>query len=186
MSGNSIYYTDNVGKCPNNVKLKKKSKYEKKVLVWIAISPIGMSTPFIAESGLAINQNIYLDECIKKRLIPFISKHPDLDKIVFWPDLASSHYAKKVQNYLKDQNINYVAKEDNPANLPEARPIELFWACLKREVYKNGWEAENVEKLINRIKYYLGKIDKSVIQRLCESVKSKIDGIRRHGVIEKR
>lgn len=77
-------------------------------------------------SGLAINQKVYLEECIKKRLLPFINKHHLINPYIFWPDLSTSHYAKSVQNYLKEQNINFVPKEDNPANLPVVRPIEDF------------------------------------------------------------
>ena len=35
------------------------------------------------------------------------------------------------------------SKKDNPANLPEARPIEDFWFILKDKVYENGWEANS-------------------------------------------
>jgi hypothetical protein len=35
----------------------------------------------------------------------------------------------------------------NPANVPEARPIEDFWAHLKRNVYMDGWQAKNLNQL---------------------------------------
>ena len=44
-------------------------------------------------SGMAINQEVYLNECIEKRLVPFVQEHYKNGKYVFWPDLASSHYA---------------------------------------------------------------------------------------------
>ena len=186
VGGNNIFYTDNVDNCPNSVKYSRKSKFEKKVLVWIAVSQKGISSPFIRPSGLAINQDVYLNDCIKKRLLPFIEKYHKEDKIVFWPDLAPAHYAKKVQNFLVEKKINFVLKEDNPANIPEARPIELFWGILKAAVYKDGWEAENLDQLVNRIKYCLSKIDPTFIHNQFSSVKGKIDSIRRHGVIETR
>uniref|UniRef100_A0A914DC44 Uncharacterized protein n=1 Tax=Acrobeloides nanus TaxID=290746 RepID=A0A914DC44_9BILA len=52
-----------------------------------------------------------------------------------------------------DEDIHFVEKVDNPANLPEARPVEDFWAALKGMVYAKGWHAENVQQLVNRIKY---------------------------------
>lgn len=186
IGGNDIFYTDNVDKCPNAVKFSKKSKFEKKVLVWIAVSKDGISSPFIRPSGMAINQDVYLNDCIKKRLIPFIEKYHKDDQIVFWPDLAPAHYAKKVQNFLIEKKVNFVSKEDNPANIPEARPIEQFWAILKAAVYKDGWEADNLDQLINRIKYCLSKVDPNFIQSQFSAVKSKIDSIRRLGVIETR
>ena len=46
------------------------------------------------------------------------------------------------------QNINFVAKDMNPANIPQARPIENFWGNLAQRVYNNAWQAQ----LVNRIK----------------------------------
>lgn len=40
------------------------------------------------------------------------------NKYTFWPDLASAHYAGSVTKFLNDNNINFVSKQDNPANLP--------------------------------------------------------------------
>lgn len=133
---------------------------------------------------MAINKEIYLNECIIKRLVPFIEKNHSDNKYLFWPDLASSHYAKTVISFLEDKKINFVKKFDNPANLPEARPIENFWAILKGHVYKNNWKAENISQLVDRIRYCLMKIDPDLIQRLAASTKSLVDKIRRIGVIE--
>ena len=79
----------------------------------------------------SVYQFIYLNECIKKkRLVPFIKEHHFNDQYLFWPDLASSHYAKTVVTYFKEQKINFVEKEDNPPNVPECRPIEDFWSIF--------------------------------------------------------
>jgi len=32
----------------------------------------------------------------------------------------------------------------NPPNVPHLRPIENLWACLKQEVYRDGWEASSI------------------------------------------
>ena len=59
----------------NKVKYRTKAKFEAIVLVWIAGFLKGLLRPFIFERGLAMNQNIYETECLKKRLIPFFQKH---------------------------------------------------------------------------------------------------------------
>ena len=87
---------------------------------------------------------MYLKDCIQKILILFINQLHDSSEYVFWPDLESSHYAKNVVNFLKEQNIKFVPKNINPANLPEARPIEDFCGDVKKDVYSNGWEANNI------------------------------------------
>lgn len=47
LSGNDRFYSDDIEKTPYDVKHALKSKYEPKVLVWIAISPRGLSKPLI-------------------------------------------------------------------------------------------------------------------------------------------
>jgi hypothetical protein len=37
---------------------------------------------------------------------------------VFWPDLASAHYAKTMIAYLREKKVNFVEKSDNPPNVP--------------------------------------------------------------------
>lgn len=183
ISGNNIFYSSNVANTPPSVKFSTKKKFEKKVLVWIAIGPNGVSQPLIKDSNFAINGNVYLKDCVQNRLIPYIRAHYD-DNYVFWPDKASSHYAKDVVNHLREEGIHFVAKEDNPANVPEARSIEDFWANLKGHVYANAWKAENTRQLTNRIKLCLRKMDPNLVQRLAEGTKKGIDHIRMNGVIE--
>lgn len=100
-------------------------------------------------SKQAINQTIYLDECIKKRLVPFIKEKHRRCRYVFWPDLASSHYANSVQNWLYENKIRFVPKYLNPANVPEVRPIEDFFAYLKRKVYR---EMVGVQKMLSNLR----------------------------------
>jgi hypothetical protein len=71
-----------------------------------------------------------------------------------------------VTDWLEEQKIHFVPKDLNPLKLPEARPIEDFWAILKRDVYMDGWTANNVDKLEFRIRYCLRKIDFKAAQEL--------------------
>lgn len=180
--GNDSFYSDNVQQTPETVRNKFKTKYEKKIMVWLAISPRGVSNPYFVPSGLAVNQHVYIKECIKKRLEPMIKKYYSGGGYVFWPDLASSHYAKLVQKHLVKQNIPFVAKTDNPANVPKARPIEDFWGNLKQKVYDKCWKAKNLKELENKIKLVMRNMDLNLVQRHCMSVRRRLDTIRRYGV----
>ncbi|KAL4492613.1 hypothetical protein ABPG72_007726 [Tetrahymena utriculariae] len=185
IGGNNTFYSNNVNETPPSIKYSQKSKYEQKILCWICFSPSGISQPYFRESGLAINQEIYLTECIKKKLVPFIKKYHSEEDYIFWPDLASSHYAKTVIDFLQQKQICFVDKKDNPANVPECRPIEDFWSMLKGLVYKNNYQANSLEQLVERIKLCIKKLDKNVVQELSNSVKKRLDKVRREGVIEK-
>lgn len=180
-NSNAGFWSSDIENVPKNVKYKTKAKFEKKLLVWIAISPQGISKPFIAPSGLAVNKETYLKNCIIKRLLPFIEKHHSDSKYVFWPDLALCHYAKSVVQSLKEKNVVFVEKADNPAAVPELRPIEKFWSILKGLVYAKNWKAESTVQLRNRILYCLKKVDVGVVQGMCKVVYSKLDAVRRQG-----
>ena len=113
--------------------------------------------------------------------MPFIKKHHPEGNFVFWPDLASAHYAKSVTSYLISKNITFVQKADNPPAVPELRPVENFWSILKGMVYKNNWQATSVDELKQRIKYCLKKVDVNAVQNMCGGVYRKLDFVRRNG-----
>ena len=46
ISGNDRFYSSNVATTPESIKNKYKTKFEEKLLVWLAMSPKGMSKPF--------------------------------------------------------------------------------------------------------------------------------------------
>ena len=68
------------------------------------------------------------------------------------------------------------------SNVPEARPIEDFWAIMKRYVYKDGWTARNVTELKARISLTFRNLDVKVVQKLASTVHKRLDQIRRYGV----
>ncbi|XP_065658544.1 uncharacterized protein LOC136083064 [Hydra vulgaris] len=143
MPGNSGYYTNNKKTCPESVRFIGKEKVPKKLLMWIAISDRGMSEPlFRTSKTVAINSSIYINECLEKRLLPFIHKYHGDFNYLFWPDLASllAHYSKDSLNWM-DQYVYYVDKEPNPPNVPQARPIENFWGHLAQKVYEGDRQA---------------------------------------------
>ena len=146
------------------------------------MSPKGMSKPFFLRSGLAVNQFVYINKCIKPILLPFLQTHYPQGDYVFWPDLASSHYSKFAQQEFQSLGINYVPKHLNPANLPKSRPIEDFWGNLKDKVYEGAWFAKSLPQLRNRIAACIKKIDLQFVQNHMVTVKKRLDYIRRYGV----
>ena len=81
-----------------------------KIMVWLAMSPKGVSSPYFVPSGLVVNQEVYLNECIKKRLEPMIKKYYSSEGYAFLQDLASSHYANLVQEYLVKKKYTICGK----------------------------------------------------------------------------
>lgn len=142
---------------------------------------MGISKPFIGTvGGPAIDSNTYIKKCLPL-LDKFIKEYHQGDHVVFWPDLASSHYAKPTLEWLRAHSIDFVPKDANPPNVPKARPIEDFWGILKAKVYKDGWEAETELQLKRRIREKIKSTDIHVIQKMMKGVCSKLRKIEDNG-----
>ncbi|XP_065664690.1 uncharacterized protein LOC136086324 [Hydra vulgaris] len=177
MPGNSGYYTNNKKTCPESVRCIGKEKFPKHLLMWVAISDRGMSESlFRTSKTVAINSSIYINECLEKRLLPFIHKYHGAFNYLFWPDLASSHYSKDSLNWM-DQYVYYVDKESSPPNVPQARPIKNFWGHLAQKVYEGDWQASTEQVLIDRIKLKLQEIDLNFLQSHMKGVRAKLRSI---------
>ncbi|KAJ8984762.1 hypothetical protein NQ317_012125 [Molorchus minor] len=169
MKGNDGFYTNNLEECPDNVKGTRQRGHNR-----------GISRPFVGRvRGEALNSQGYIENCLSK-LLQFVQEHHAEDDIMFWPDLASCHYSRDTQNWFQHR-IPFVPKNANPPNLPQARPIEDFWALLSRKVYHRGWEAQNEQQLRRRIFEKLREIDLNSVQGLMRDIRRKLrlveDGI---------
>ena len=150
-------------------------------MVWASISKAGVSELYIqGNKGSAIKADIYIEKCLTK-LKRFIAKYHKNDKILFWPDNASAHYAKRTVAWLNQNNIPLVPKRWILPNIPKARPIEDFWSLLCTKLYEKGWEVNNEDELIKRIRLCVRKIDFSVVQVMIGDVRKKIRKIEDHG-----
>ena len=73
-----------------------------------------------------------MEECLKKRFLPFIKKHDR--PTIFWPDLATIHYFKKALEWCKQNDVKLVPKEANPQNCPESAN---YWSIIKGILLKS-------------------------------------------------
>jgi len=142
-------------------KVKKKSKFPERILVWQAIDCFGnISEPFITKGFM--NHDIYKDECLKKRLLPFIRKHHNINDILFWPDVATSHYTKIVTSIMESQNLNFVLKASNALSVPLCSPIEKFWTICNAKYSNYTNKPKDIYGIRHIWKKLAGKLQKSL------------------------
>ena len=102
---NADYYSNDKSTCPDKVRFAEKENFPTEVIAWIPISSRGLSKTLIRPSkSEAINSDICINECLKKRLPPFIHKHHSNMNYMSWPDLASSHYLNATVGWMY-QNV---------------------------------------------------------------------------------
>lgn len=129
LPGHKYYVSTIRGQVNSRYKYNQCDKFAKKAMIWQAICSCGKVSPSFVTNSTMEAEN-YLNECLKKRILPLIRKHNN--PVLFWPDLASCHYARSVLNWLDSEDIEFVKKEVNIPNCPELHPIERFWAIIKR------------------------------------------------------
>ena len=96
MPNSARYYTAHKSKLLGDVSFIKKNNYLKKILMWEAISNRGMPIPYFRPSNLvAVNTEIYINECLQPRLLPFIHKHHSDLNFQFVHDLAGALSSKE-------------------------------------------------------------------------------------------
>lgn len=141
----------------------------RKVTVWAAISKNGISKLVIKH--VPANSKESYQECLQTGLIPFIKEqHPD-DEAVLWPNLASTHYAVKTYDFMKESNITFVEKRMNPGSLPKCRPLADYMTMLKYLVYADDWTARNARELKGRIREMAEKIHPEVVQEMTNNMR---------------
>ena len=60
--------------------------------------------------------------------------------------MASVDYAKKITDLLNDEGIDFVSYDANAPCVPQARPIEKYWALCKKEYKKLPHAIEEVRE----------------------------------------
>jgi transposase len=169
--GQEFYTSTSRTDVPEEYKTKKRSKFPKKFLVWQAICTCGKKSRTFVTTG-TINTDVYINECLQKRLLPLIRSHED--DVLFWPDLASCHYAKSSMEWYTSRNINIVPKEMNPANSPELRPIEEYWSIVKRNLKDTGLVVKTQEEFKRKWLWASTKVNSDLVQRLMSRVRGKV------------
>ena len=178
--GNDRVWTRDISTCPPEVRFKQKPKFAKKLLVHCAISPKGVSELSFVEGGYAINRHAYI-QILRSTVVPFIRRHHSNGRYYFWMDLASAHYANDTLAFLRQEGIRFVPKHANPPCVASLRPVEDFWAALKKAVYDEGWEASSLPALKRRIKQKAREIPLPTILHLFHTIKERLAQCARDG-----
>ena len=105
--------------------------------------------------------------------MPFLVKHNV--SAFFWPDLACCHYSKATLEWYKAKKVIFVPREVNPPNCSELRPIERYWALVKRKLKNMKKVVKNEAELRTRWREASGKVDETIIKSMMLGVSEKIN-----------
>ncbi len=118
-----------------------------------------------------MDANLYL-EILEGELVDTIAWYDiEEEKMIFMQDNDPKHTAKKVQEYLKDQEYKVMSW---PAQSPDLNPIENCWSFLKSRVYSHSKQASGMHELWERVEEEWEAISKEYITKLYESMPNRM------------
>ena len=151
--------------------------------MWKAISNRGMSVPYFRPyKSLAVNTEIYINECLQPRLLPFIHKHHSDFNFQFVYDLTGFHLSIETMAKMKE-NLPFFDNTAIHLNVPQAGLIENLWGILAQKICEGGWNAKTQQELISRIQSQLKNFDSIFLQSLMGGVRPKLRDMADRGVL---
>lgn len=171
VNGQKFYLSTMRGNVPEKFKYVCLDKFARKMMVWQAICSCGRKSQAYVTSSTMKADN-YIKECLQKRLLPFIKSHTV--PVRFWPDLASCHYARTTMAWFEANRVAVVQKNMNPPNCPELRPIEKYWAIVKRYLKKNGGTVNDAKTMLRKWNQQAEKVQSPVVKRLMGGINGKV------------
>jgi hypothetical protein len=131
---------------------------------------------------VAVNTEIYNNECLQPPLLPFIHKHHRDFSFQFVHDLAKAHFSIETFTLMKE-NLPFFNNTTHPQNVPQTRPKENLWGIFAQKAYEGDWKTTTLQELMSRIQSQLKKINSNFLQTLMGGVKTKLCAKADRGVL---
>lgn len=171
LPGYNYYVAMMRGSVASQFKFSSHDKFAKKLMIWQAICSCGLKSKVFVTSA-TMTSDLYIKECLQKRLLPFLRAHNN--NAWFWPDLASCHYSRSTLEWFERNGVTIVPKDMNPPNCPQFRPIERYWAIVKRKLKKTKGAARNAATLRNKWNQHAAKVSKGSVQNLMAVISRRV------------
>ena len=139
------------------------------IMVWDDVTSCGQKAPLIfIEGGVKINQHVYL-ATLKDEVLPLVKKHMGNSGVTLQQDGATSHTAKTVQSWCKENFTVFWSKEFWPPSSPDLNPMDFgVWSMLDHKACATS------HKNIDALKYSLNKswneISPETLRATCSQV----------------
>lgn len=140
------------------------------LMLWGCITAQGVG--YLAEIEGIMDQNLYL-EILKGELVDTIEYYEmDESKMIFMQDNDPKHKAKKVMEYLEEQDYSILTW---PPQSPDLNPIENCWSFLKSKLYAFDKPANGLLELWDRVQDEWEKISTDYVTKLYESMPKRME-----------
>ncbi|EYC34439.1 hypothetical protein Y032_0001g415 [Ancylostoma ceylanicum] len=129
---NDRILSESMEEANRNGRLVPKKAHPQSDMVASFITSDGNSPLIFVDSGVKINRQNYLDDVLKKHLIPWLHSHFGDRPYTFQQDGAPAHTAKMVQEWCRANLSDFIAAEEWPPCSPDLNPLDYsIWSILE-------------------------------------------------------
>jgi len=139
------------------------------VMVWAGVTSTGLKSPLIfIDEGVKINQHVYL-KMLKDKVVPWVETVVGNDGITLQQDGATSHTARMVQDWCKDNFKAFWPKDLWPPSSPDLNPMDFgIWSILEQKAC--AVSHPNVDVLKQKLSKAWDEIEAETVRATCRQV----------------
>jgi hypothetical protein len=121
---------------PSKRLLKGRKHFSQSVMVSVAVSKLGKTSPFFVVPKAKVNSSYYCEEVLERGLLPEIRKLSGED-FTFQQDGAPAHRSRQTIAFLGQNVPAFIEPENWPPNSPDLNPVDYsIWGSLQQLVYR--------------------------------------------------
>ncbi|VDL74616.1 unnamed protein product [Nippostrongylus brasiliensis] len=122
----------NVEEANQSGRLVERKGHPRQLMVWTAITSDGKSDLVFVEEGVKIDSSLYLEDILKKNLLPWTRNHFGGRSFLFQQHGALAHKSKEVQGWLQRELSDSVSSSEWPPYSSDLNLLDyVIWRYLE-------------------------------------------------------
>ncbi|KAF4709288.1 hypothetical protein FOZ63_032028, partial [Perkinsus olseni] len=96
-------------------------------------------------------------------------------KYILMQDNAPSHASRYTNAFLDKKGLKEHRRLPWPSNSPDLNPVENYWAILKRKIYANNRQYNDLDTLWDAVQAAAKAISSAEVKNLTDSVDKRLE-----------
>lgn len=145
-------------------------------MVWAGVCSTGKTPLVFVKPGAKVDTHYYINEILKKTLLPWANSHFKGAHLTFQQDSAPAHSAKMTQNWCAAHLPDFIPSSEWPSNSPDLNPLDFsVWSVLEKDACST--RHQNLDSLKRSHQKAWGKIDTKYLRAVIDSVPSRLKAV---------